>query len=195
MAEIDAIIMAAGLSRRMGEPKLLLPFGQTTLLDYFLERFPYDLFRDVFLVYGDERVAEIGRGYGVKLIVNPTPEQGQGSSIKYGTEQSQARDGMLFTVADQPFLGRRIITSLVEAFSKAPSKIIRPQHAGKPQNPVIFPRFCQNDLQNIVGDKGGRAVIAQYPDALELIEFTDGRCFKDVDCREDYTLLLGQVSE
>lgn len=194
MAEIDAIIMAAGLSRRMGEQKLVLPFGTTTLLGYFLKHFPYELFREVFLVYSDERVAEIGREHSVKLVLNSTPEQGQSGSIRCGVEQSQARDGMLFTVADQPFLDRQVIAVLVDDFSHTPTKIVRPQYAGRPQNPVIFPRFCQKDLCNLVGDQGGRAVIAQHPQSLQLIEFTDGRCFKDVDRREDYTLLLGQVS-
>lgn len=195
MVEIDAIIMAAGLSRRMGEQKLLLPFGSTTLLGYFLDHFPFALFREVFLVYSNQEVAEIGRGYGLKLVLNPDPEQGQGGSIKCGVEQSQAKDGMLFTVADQPFLGDEIITSVTQAFSLAPHKIIRPQYGGRPQNPVLFPQFCKDDLGNLMGDNGGRAVIAKYPEAVQLLNFTEELSFKDADYKEDYRFLLEELEK
>ncbi len=59
MPKVDAIIMASGLSRRMGCNKLLLPLGDSTVVEQFLGRFPYALFQKVIVVYGDRQVAAI----------------------------------------------------------------------------------------------------------------------------------------
>lgn len=194
MIEVDAIILAAGLSKRMGQAKLLMPFGEATLLDHFLHKFPYHLFRTVIMVYNDNRVQEIAEKYPLELVYNPSPEQGQGSSICYGAQYSRATDGMLFTVADQPFLGVEVIQPLLEEFGRRPQSIIRSRHIGIPQNPVIFPQYCREKLQEIVGDKGGREVIRQYPEALHYVDFVNELPFKDVDCYQDYTSLLKHLA-
>lgn len=193
MPEVDAIIMAAGQSKRMGTQKLLLPFADTTLLEYFLQRFPYHLFTHIYLVYNDIRVAEVAGNFRVTLLYNSVPQNGQSVSIRLGVEKSQAEDGMLFTVADQPFLAEDVIEKLIQEFSENKEKIVRPLCNNKPQNPVIFPRYCCHDLLNIEGDKGGREVISLYPNSLHYINFSRDISFKDADTLEDYKILLMQL--
>ena len=73
MCKIDGVILAAGLSKRMGTNKLLLPLGDATILDRFLERFPFARFDNVILVYSDEQVAAIAGRFPMTLCPNRQP--------------------------------------------------------------------------------------------------------------------------
>ena len=112
MGRVDAVILASGLSRRMGCNKLLLPLGGSTVLDQFLSGFPYALFENVIVVHGEGEVAAIARRYPVVLCHNQNPEAGKSHSIHLGLSVSTAEDGVLFAVADQPLLTSGVIARL-----------------------------------------------------------------------------------
>ncbi|CAG37793.1 hypothetical protein DP3064 [Desulfotalea psychrophila LSv54] len=192
MPELDAIIPAAGFSRRMGTNKLLLPLGGKTLLEVFLDAFPYHLFRSVFLIYADDQVAGCAGSYPLHLVRNSHPERGQSYSVRLGLELSRAQDGFLFAVADQPCLRPASIERMVALFSRDKSRIVRPEVAGKPRNPVIFPASLGPQLLALEGDEGGRQVIRAHPHLLCSLEFSDSAEFVDIDTPERYQQLLAE---
>lgn len=184
MAEIDAVIMASGRSLRMGSNKLLLPFGdyfETTLLGYFLQDFPFTIFHQVILVCADPQVASIAEKFSLTVIHNDAAQQGQSESIKRGVANSTARDGILFLVADQPFLGGGTIKSIVETFTHHLNSIIIPYVDEKPKNPVLFPAVLREQFQLLEGDVGGREVIQTHPELVHLLPFPAGDDFCDID--------------
>ncbi len=195
MGRVDAVILASGLSRRMGCNKLLLPLGGSTVLGQFLSGFPYDLFENVIVVHGERDVAAIARRYPVVLCHNHNPEAGKSHSIQLGLSVSTAEDGILFAVADQPMLTGGVIASLIEIFYKKKcQKIIVPKVQGVPANPVIFPATCRDELAVLQGDSGGRQLLGRQPDRVCYIPFASGKEFCDIDTPEQYHRVVAEWS-
>jgi molybdenum cofactor cytidylyltransferase len=187
MGRVDAVILASGLSRRMGCNKLLLPLGGSTVLDQFLSGFPYALFENVIVVHGEGEVAAIARRYPVVLCHNQKPEAGKSHSIQLGLSVSTAEDGILFAVADQPLLTGGVIARLIEMFYKKKcQKIIVPKVQGAPANPVVFPTACRDELAVLQGDSGGRQLLDRQPDRVCYLPFASGEEFCDIDTPELY---------
>ncbi len=195
MTKLDTIIMASGLSRRMGCNKLLLPLGKSTVVEQFLGRFPYGLFQKVIFVYGDRQVAAIADRYPVILCHNQDPQAGKSHSIQLGLSMSTAEDGIMFAVADQPLLTGTTIQILVEMFYRQDcKKIIVPEVAGRPANPVIFPAACRREFAELQGDSGGRRLIVKEPERICSVPFAAGEDFSDVDTPESYQNILKKWS-
>lgn len=193
MCRVDAIILASGLSRRMGCNKLLLPLGNSTVLGQFLSRFPYALFQKVVFVYGDQQVAAIARQYPVVLCNNSNPELGKSHSIHLGLSASKADDGMMFVVADQPLLTSATIRKLIEMFrDEKAKKIVVPKVGDKPANPVIFPATCRSEFAELRGDSGGRQLIVRQPDRVCHVPFASEEEFYDVDTPENYQKVVAK---
>ena len=191
MARVDAIILASGLSKRMGSNKLLLPLGNSTVIGQFLDRFPFALFKKVIVVYGDPLVGSIAREYPVLLCHNQNPEAGKSHSIQQGLTVSTAEGGIMFAVADQPLLTSNTIKTLLEIFGKNKSKkIVVPEVAGKPANPVIFPATCRGEFAELHGDSGGRQLFIKQQERVCYVSFASGKEFCDVDTPEKYQQIL-----
>lgn len=195
MVELDAVILAAGLSRRMGCNKLLLPFGESTVLGHFLAKFPYALFARVIVVVTDRAVEDIARAFPVQISHNKRPEAGKSSSIRLGLEAGEAQRGVLFSVADQPLLAGSTIMTLVEMFRTHPARIVLPKVAGTPASPVIFPADLRSALRDLQGDEGGRKVVQRHGERVLAVEFPSPDEFCDIDTDDHYQDILRRWNE
>lgn len=170
----------------MGSNKLLLPLGDSTVIDQFLQTFPYHLFQKVILVTGDEQIGKIAHIYDVTISYNHNPATGKSGSIHCGLAESTARDGVMFTVADQPFLTQDIFRTILEYFNRNSQSIVYPAVNGAPRNPVIFSTAFRNDLEVLRGDSGGRILFDQYPDKALAVPFDSADEFMDIDTPQTY---------
>lgn len=189
MSNLSAIIMASGLSKRMGECKLSLPFAHSTVLETFLDNISYNIFAQVILVLGENII--LPQNDNILTVINRNPELGQSHSLKLGIDKVNPENDLICFVADQPLLSRRIITELVNFHRENPTKIIVPTVEGENRNPVIFPAKFRNELKVLSGDVGGRTVIKNNLDDVETykIDSVDIYQFNDIDIREDYLQL------
>lgn len=194
MCRVDGIILAAGLSRRMGKNKLLLPLGDSTVISRLLERIPYPLFQEVFLVFSDQRVHTLAAQFPVTPCLNREPLAGKSHSIRLGLRGSRAEDGLMFFVADQPLLKRSTITRLLATFCANTAKIVVPEVDGMARNPVIFPTDCRQALQALHGDQGGRGILQDNHDRVCAIPWSCGEEFCDIDTPEDYQQVAARCS-
>lgn len=185
MIKISALIMAAGASRRMGENKLLMKIEGQEIVRLLINGIPENVFYRVLSVCSDERVADICRECGAEVLMIK-PGQEKCATINAGTEELRDSDGIMFLVADQPFLKAETVAELADIFRQRPSAIVIPFCAGKQRNPVIFPKNVYNELIEIKGDKGGRDVIDRHHELRVFADFDDERQFADIDTREDY---------
>lgn len=184
MLEVDAIILASGSAIRMGTNKLLLPLcerDKTTLIEHFLKKIPYALFKEVFLIYSDPIFLDISSTFPIIPCYNNEAETGKSAAIKKGLTYSSSKDGVLFLVADQPFLLPTTIADIVETFKKHPNAIIAPQANDKPRNPVLFPTRLKNDLIKLQGDEGGKNIIKAHQNEVHYLEFPTAEQFTDID--------------
>ena len=187
---ISAILLAAGESNRMGQPKQLLPFGQSTILERTIDNLLDSAISETIVVMGykEEEIRKTIADKPVKIAINPDYQQGMSTSIIAGLKQINKRArAVLIALSDQPFVDSQTITSLVEAFIANNKGIIIPVYRGKRGNPVIFAIRYKGELLNLKGDTGGREIIKRHPDdVLEVAVNCEG-VLLDIDTMESYT--------
>ena len=123
----------------------------------------------------------------VKVVTNPDWQTGQSSSLKAGVQAvPDACEGALCLLADQPQLNVHLIDAILrEADSGAVA--VAPIIDGRRANPVYFNRAAFEELMNISGDQGGRAVIREIK--VNYVEWLDEMQVLDIDNPKDYEIL------
>jgi molybdenum cofactor cytidylyltransferase len=188
---IAGIVLAAGLSRRMGRPKLLLPIGGRPVLRISVEGVLAGGVTPVVVVTGAEHreIAAALAGLPVALVNNPSPEAGQASSIRVGVGALPPdAEAVLIALGDQPFVPARVVAGLLAAFRTAGKSIVAPRYRAGRGNPVLFGRETFAELREVSGDHGARSVLERNPGRVALVEF-DLPMPEDVDTPEDYARL------
>lgn len=196
---ITGIVMAAGLSRRMGANKLLLCIDKIPLIKRTLNTIEKSKLQKLIVVYSDPSVLEVIRDYekerresgisdmDINLVYNEHPARGQSESVKLGMFESEASsEGYMFFVADQPFLNDKVINQLIDTFTAHPDHIVVPTYKTNRGMPIIFPGKYRLDLLGVSGDKGGRSIIDENEKGTIFLPIADPKVGEDMDTLEDY---------
>jgi molybdenum cofactor cytidylyltransferase len=185
-----AIILAAGASIRMGQPKPLLPWrGQPFIRHIARMALQADL-SPVVIVAG-EHTSEIRTAVAdlpVTVIRNPDWEAGQSASVRCGLRSLPDTIGsVVFLLADQPHIPIGLVKALQDRHAQSLSPIVAPLIDEQRGNPVLFDRVTFSDLLSLSGNVGGRAVFAKY--RVAYVPWHDANVLLDVDTPEDYQRL------
>lgn len=195
MTFVGGIILAAGLSSRMGRPKLLLDWGGRPLVRAVAETALSAHLDELVVVVGSERAATAAAlaGLPLRLVVNEDYAAGQSASLRAGIAAlGSTIDAALVLLGDQPFVTAAIITRLVADWRASGAAIVAPSYAGQRGNPVLFARALFPELLAIHGDQGARGVIAADPGRVHLTPFDDAQPLADIDTPQEYERLRGQ---
>jgi len=123
-------------------------------------------------------------------LINNQADRGQSTSVIAGLWATDPNsEGVLFVVGDQPMIRAELINALIERFEKTSALIVAPRYKGQTRNPVLFRRAIFPELLEILGDRGGRALIERHTEKTEFVEWQDELTFMDLDVREDYERL------
>jgi len=188
---ISVIVLAAGESKRMGEPKQLLPLGDSTIIEKTVDNYLGCKAAEVILVVGHRSDALISAvsHKPVKTVLNPDFALGMSTSIIAGINQADAAlQGIMIALADQPFIDSRTIDHLIQAFNSQKKGIVIPGYKGKRGHPVIFSSKYRGALMDLKGDIGGREIINSHPDDVAVIEVECYGVVADIDTKESYLL-------
>lgn len=184
---IAGIILAAGGSQRLGQPKQLLDWRGTPFVRRVAETALQAGLSAVVVVAGayEEEIRAAVRDLPIILAHNPAWESGQSSSIRVGLKALPPETGAtLFLLADQPQTPLSLIRALVERHAETLAPTVAPRVGGQRANPVLFDRATFADLLALSGDIGGRALFSRY--RIEWVEWHDESLLLDVDTVEDY---------
>lgn len=142
MSDVSAIILAAGLSRRMGEQnKLLLPVNGVPMIRHMVEIYA-SISTRIIVVTGHEagKIETALFGTNVMFAFNPDFTDGQASSVACGLRASGSEGPVLMGLGDQPRLELDDLHTLLEAHMEAdPARISIPVAHGKRGNPIVIP--------------------------------------------------------
>jgi len=188
---IAAIVLAAGLSRRMGKPKLLLDLQGKPVIRHTTERLVAAGIQHVLVVVGPrhEALGQALDGLHVRLVINPTPEAGQGSSVSVGIRALPVGTTAAFiALGDQPGLSIEVIGRLLDALKIPGKTIAAPRYANGLGNPVVFAAEVFPELLDLPGDRGARAVVEKNPSRLAIVDVASPMP-SDLDTPEDYERL------
>ncbi len=188
---IAGVIVAAGNSSRMGQPKAFLNWkGESFVRVCALQSISAGL-DPVIIIAGQEyeRIQDEVQDLPVHVIQNPDWNEGQSSSIRTAIKTLPKRiGGAIFQLVDQPHIPVTLLRRLKHVHSTSLSPIVLPESNGRRANPVLFDRRTFNSLSTIQGDVGGRVIFSQYP--IKTIRWFDESILIDVDTPEDYSRLL-----
>jgi molybdenum cofactor cytidylyltransferase len=184
---VSGIIMASGFSRRMGRDKLLLEINGRPVVDHVIRAAVSSSLNEVILVYRNTAVKSVADRYGIKTAWNRHAAKGQSASVVKGiTVANPEARAFLFMVGDQPYLDGETIDRILDVHAQDPDRIVVPVYAGKPGNPVLFPRFLEMELRHVRGDVGGRSVIKAHPDIITHVPIGREIVGRDVDNPDDF---------
>jgi len=187
---IAAVVLAAGLARRMGRQKLLLQLSGKPVVRWSVEHVAGHV-EDVVIVTGpdDAALRQALDGLAVRFAVNPRPQDGQGTSIAAGvTALKPWTTAALIALGDQPRMPAAIVPALLDAFRRSGKPIVAPVYRGVQGTPVLFSSEVFAELRALKGDAGARAVVKEDPERVETVAF-DLAMPPDVDTPEDYAKL------
>ena len=191
-SKVVTIVLAAGESRRMGVPKLLLPLFGTTLLRHavmsVMELGPTIVVTGAYPEATREHLSDMP---GITFAHNPKWEEGMSGSLAVGVRVGSMfrPSGYLVTVADQPGMSVEALETHYSEFTHHPEAIIATAYPEGPGVPAIFPARLTASLVTGEGRIGARALIRQEGDRVRVIHFQAPP--EDVDTPEDYERLTG----
>jgi len=193
---ISGVVLAAGISSRLGVPKQLLAYRGKPLIAHVVESLLVSQVDEVVVVLGNraEQVMEVLAGYSIRTIINPEFTAGQSTSLKAGlTALSSATRAALFMLGDQPLVNAQTINLLIDRYRLA-GGIVAPYFNGKRGNPVLFDRDFFKEISFLSGDVGAREIIHRHPESLVKVDVADSGVVFDVDTWADYYVLISNVN-
>jgi molybdenum cofactor cytidylyltransferase len=195
---IRALVLAAGESRRMGKPKLLLPFGDKTIIEYILDNIRQSKADRILVVLGSHR-KEILDKIGdrtVETVINHRYREGMLSSIQTGfAALSDDTTAVLVYLGDQPLIPSSVADGLIEAYKGARKGIVLPVYKKRRGHPILIDIKHKQEILDLSPDIGLRALVHNHPDDILEVEVDTPHILKDIDKPEDYARELKKMEE
>lgn len=185
---ISAVVLAAGSSSRMGEPKPLLTLGDRPLLAHVLDGVRGSRVRGIVVVLGDS-AARVRRELpleGVKVVENPSYHEGMSSSLRTGIASlDPAAEAFFVVLGDEPFVRSETFDALLAAREGSGSRIVLPTYRGVRGNPVLLDRSLTAEADTLTGDTGCRALHERHPRETLEVAVDDPGVLIDLDTPEE----------
>lgn len=190
---IDGLVLAAGRSRRMRQPKPLLSIDDETFLERAIRVLIEGGCRAVIVVLssgaGDE--ARLAEQAGAKVVVNDDPESQQADSLRIGLGALESEaEAVVVLPVDHPIVRVSTVQRVLEAFRRRGAVIARPSYLGVPGHPTLFARRLFDELMRTDLPEGARTVVAENEDAVTDVPVQDPGVTSDVDSPDDYRQLV-----
>ena len=192
--QLSVIMLAAGLSKRMGRDKLLLPYKGKPLLAKGISLLEQFLADEKILVINKQRLIEVIIPAGITPVLNDDPQAGKSHSISLGLKQASGSH-YLFMTADQPLLDIAAMMDILMVSKEYPDKIIYPAVKNELRNPVLFPAEFRDALMALRCDEGGRKVVRENPESAVAVPTNSPEKFWDIDSEKDYEILVKMTDD
>jgi molybdenum cofactor cytidylyltransferase len=189
------------MSRRLGQNKLLLPWGETTVLGRVLSNtLAASRLESIILVLGHQAEEiccrlKLKESPRLSIAVNKDYEKGQSTSLRTGLALVPNDQSAIFILGDQPLITAEIIDDLILAWRESSAAIVAPvDEPGRRGNPVLFSPTLFPELESLRGDQGGKQVMEKYGNKSFFLPVPNG-IFDDIDSVDDYEKMLCQLKE
>ena len=190
---IAILLMAAGGSSRLGRPKQLLPFRDTTLLQHLTQEAVRSAAAAVHVVVGVARtmVTEHLSGSDVTIVPNDRWSGGLSTSIQAGLRSiPDSTEGIIIMLCDMPHVTSDHLTALIERQGAGRKGIIASRYGDSPGVPALFMRPYFGELRNLQGDMGAKSIVLRHGGDADYVDLPGGEV--DIDTKEDVHSLSGR---
>lgn len=187
-ALIAAVVLAAGVSSRMGKPKQTVPLNGVPMLEMVLEILHKSNVGRIVVVLG-ANAAEVRKRIGFAdetVVVNPRFAEGMSGSLKLGLRHvGRGADAAIVALGDQPFVLPLTIDALVAAYEESGALIVIPTYHGVRGNPVLFDKSVFPQIARIRGDMGAKSVVQENAADVLEVDVPDEGVLVDIDTPSD----------
>ncbi|WP_221390788.1 NTP transferase domain-containing protein [Dyadobacter sp. NIV53] len=190
------IILAAGSSSRLGEPKQLLQYQNKSLIRHVAEAAIEAINSPVIIVTGSVQILILEELHELPLhfVQNNEWQEGMASSIRVGISEllkiNPQTAGVILVVSDQPFVTSELFLDLIQKAETNENSIIACSYQNTLGTPVLFPKKYFDSLLTLNGAEGAKKLLKRFENDVVSIPFPLGSM--DIDTQEDYRRLLGQ---
>jgi molybdenum cofactor cytidylyltransferase len=186
---VQAVVLAAGESRRMGRTKATLPYGGATILEAVVRALRACELDRVAVVVGRNR-GEIAAAVGsleVELVENPAPELGMLGSVQRAVERMpEEMEAILIALGDQPQIQPATIRALLGAARGSPRGIFLPTYQGRRGHPALLRARYRQQILALPHTVGLNALIRAHPEDVEEVAQDAPGILEDIDTPEEY---------
>ena len=182
---ISAIILAAGKSTRMGQQKMLMPWGKSTVLATVIQTIHKAGVEDIILVTNSE-IASRFSNLDMKILLNTTDGE-MLTSLQIGLrEQKLSAEATLVCLGDQPQVEERSVQSVCEMFQKTKSNLIVPSYNHRRGHPWLAARPLWDEILAMKSDQSPRDFLNAHANEIEYVELDTPTILQDLDTPQDY---------
>ncbi|MEP6951328.1 MAG: nucleotidyltransferase family protein [Ginsengibacter sp.] len=188
------VVLAAGMSSRLGSPKQLLVYNGKSLLGHTVDVALQTNNRPVVVVTGANRslIKKQMEGTEAEIAENEGWQEGIASSLRCGLAAVQkikpGTDGIIFMVCDQPYVTKSLLNGLLQVQQETGLPIVASSYEDNLGTPALFHQSFFAELLELGGDTGARKLINQHKELVATVPFPEG--IIDIDTRADYEVLL-----
>jgi molybdenum cofactor cytidylyltransferase len=196
MGEIWAIILAAGESKRMGFPKMLLTFNGRTMIENIIANISESKVDKIMVVLGAYRetlVEHIGK-LAVRYCYNDNYREGMLSSVQCGFKNLPSDyKAVLVFQGDQPLITPNVINTVIETYLSSDKGIVIPAYKGRRGHPILINRKYNNKIQKLSPIKGLRSLAYKFPGDVQEVDTDESGILRDFDTYEEYQEGINQI--
>jgi molybdenum cofactor cytidylyltransferase len=190
---LTALILAAGSSKRMGQPKMILPWGHTTVIGQVIETLKAANIEDILVVTGGARilVEEAIAPYGVRAINNPKfARREMLNSIQFGlrslSKGGNQPDAVLIALGDQPQMEAQTIRAVVNRFEETHNRLVVPSYQMRRGHPWVLARPLWKEVLGMSPTLSPRDFLHNNRSEIDYVNVDTPSILADLDTYEDY---------
>ncbi|MCJ7580258.1 MAG: nucleotidyltransferase family protein [Candidatus Aminicenantes bacterium] len=186
---IWTIILAAGESKRTAQPKLLLPFGEKTIIETVMDNAASSKANYSLLVTGgfQEQIKQKTKGFPAITVYNPNYKQGMLSSVQMGFQSlPEGAQAAIVLLGDQPSISFQVIDNIIDAYLLTPKGIILPTFKKERGHPVLFDMKYKGEIAALRPEVGLRGIVYGHPEDVHEVPVNTSSILRDIDNMQDY---------
>ena len=187
---IAAVVLAAGQSRRMGSPKMILPWGNTTVIGHVVAVLQEAGVGEICVVTGGahEQVEAALHDLGVKTVLNPRFEQDEMAlSLQVGLENLSAQaQAALVVLGDQPQIQVQVVCSVMQMYETQQARLVVPSYQMRRGHPWLIDRALWSEVMALQSPCTLRDVLTSHPERIHYVPVETDSILRDLDTPEDY---------
>lgn len=188
---VGAVVLAAGLARRMGQPKVLLPWRDgRTIIEHIIDQLAAARVDHITVVTGHraDEVRQLAEQKGAQVVFNPDYATGDMlSSLKTGLRALPAQTAAaLVALGDQPRIKPRIVRRVLQAYAQGLGQIVAPSFQMRRGHPILIDRRYWGEILDLPEDGAPRDVINAHAEAAAYVDVDNDSVLRDVDTPEEY---------
>jgi molybdenum cofactor cytidylyltransferase len=197
MSQIWAIILAAGESKRMGTPKMLLPFDRSTMIETVISNVLGSKADRILVVLGSSgsEIEKLIRTKTVNYCFNENYKDGMLSSVKCGLRNIPAgfRAALIFQ-GDQPLITSSTSDSVIDSYNLSGKGIVIPVYHNRRGHPVLIDKKYTKEIEKLSPSLGLRSLSYTFPNDVLEVAVNDPGILRDIDTYPEYEKAINQLS-